>query len=318
MTTPAPHDLRGYCRDLFAQALTTVAPGIDLPVVIEKPKQAQHGDYACNVALQLAKALQRKPRDIATALVAALPATEWVEKTEIAGPGFINVFLKAAAKQAIVARILETGVAFGRSSRGAGGKVQVEFVSANPTGPLHVGHGRQAALGDAISALLEAQGHAVTREFYYNDAGAQIEKLAHSVKARAQGLKPGDAAWPEEAYAGEYVEDIARDYLGTGGTLDDLDAIRRFAVTYLRGEQDVDLKAFGVAFDVYYLESSLYSEGRVQRVVEAWQAKGRSYEQDGALWLRTTEYGDDKDRVVRKSDGGYTYFVPDVAYHVTK
>jgi arginyl-tRNA synthetase len=196
--------------------------------------------------------------------------------------------------------------------------VQVEFVSANPTGPLHVGHGRQAALGDAIAALLESQGHAVTREFYYNDTGAQIEKLALSVQARARGLKPGDPGWPEEGYNGEYIEDIARDFAATGKSLDGLDDIRRFAVDYLRKEQDADLQAFGVRFDVYYLESSLYAEGKVEAVVRRWAANGKTFDADGALWLRTTDYGDDKDRVVRKSDGSYTYFVPDVAYHLTK
>jgi arginyl-tRNA synthetase len=196
--------------------------------------------------------------------------------------------------------------------------MQVEFVSANPTGPLHVGHGRQAALGDAIASLLEWQGHPVTREFYYNDAGAQIEKLALSVQARAHGIRPGERGWPEEGYNGEYIEDIARGFVAKGGGKTNLDAIRQFAVAYLRAEQDVDLQAFGVKFDVYYLESSLYAEGKVDQVVKAWTANGKTYEQDGALWLRTTEYGDDKNRVVRKSDGGYTYFVPDVAYHVTK
>jgi arginyl-tRNA synthetase len=196
--------------------------------------------------------------------------------------------------------------------------VQVEFVSSNPTGPHHLGHGRQAALGHAIAELIESQGHAVTREFYYNDAGAQIEKLALSVQARAKGIRPGEAGWPEEGYAGEYIDDIARDFLRGQGEVADLEAIRKFAVAYLRAEQDVDLQAFGVKFDVYYLESSLYAEGKVEEVVKAWNVKGKAFEKDGALWLRTTDYGDDKDRVVRKSDGSYTYFVPDVAYHVTK
>jgi arginyl-tRNA synthetase len=194
----------------------------------------------------------------------------------------------------------------------------VEFVSANPTGPLHVGHGRQAALGDAIAALLEAQGHAVTREFYYNDTGAQIQNLARSVQARAKGLKPEDPGWPADGYRGEYIEEIARDYAAGGGKPEDLEAVRKFAVAALRKEQDADLKAFGVTFDVYTLESSLYTDGKVDAVVKALVESGKSYEQDGALWLRTTDYGDDKDRVVRKSDGSYTYFVPDVAYHVTK
>jgi arginyl-tRNA synthetase len=194
----------------------------------------------------------------------------------------------------------------------------VEFVSANPTGPLHVGHGRQAALGDAIAALLEAQGHTVTREFYYNDAGAQIDNLALSVQARAKGVKPEDAAWPADGYRGEYIEEIARDYAAAGGKPGDLEAVRKFAVAALRKEQDADLQAFGVKFDVYYLESSLYTDGKVEAAVKALVASGKTYEQDGALWLRTTDYGDDKDRVVRKSDGTYTYFVPDVAYHLTK
>jgi len=210
--------------------------------------------------------------------------------------------------------VLEEGAAFGRARAAKAEKVQVEFVSANPTGQLHVGHGRQAALGDALAALLETQGHAVTREFYYNDAGAQIDKLAWSVQARAKGLKPGDAGWPAEGYAGEYIEDIAKEIARP----DDIDAVRKHAVAYLRREQDEDLKAFGVRFDVYYLESSLYTEGKVNAAVQGLVASGKTYEKDGALWLRTTDYGDDKDRVIRKSDGSFTYFVPDVAYHVTK
>jgi arginyl-tRNA synthetase len=299
--------------------------------LVERPKQAQHGDYACNVAMQLAKPLKRSPRDIAAALIAALPASPYVAKAEIAGAGFINFFLKPAAHQAAVARILALGAAYGRSDVGGKRKVQVEYVSANPTGPLHVGHGRQAALGDAIAALLDAQGYAVTREFYYNDAGVQIQNLALSVQARTKGIKPGDAGWPDAAYQGEYIQDIAADFLagktisaadgapvsGTGDG-DDLESIRKFAVAYLRHEQDVDLQKFDVAFDVYYLESSLYAEGKVDAAVKRLIASGKTYEQDGALWLRTTDYGDDKDRVVRKSDGTYTYFVPDVAYHVTK
>jgi arginyl-tRNA synthetase len=231
---------------------------------------------------------------------------------------FINFKLKTAAKSLVLRQVLAQGPEFGRSSAGKGEKVQVEFVSANPTGPLHVGHGRLAALGEAIAALVESQGYAVTREFYYNDAGAQIEKLALSVQARAKGIRPGEAGWPQEGYAGEYIEDIARDFLRDRGQVADLEAIRKFAVAYLRAEQDVDLQAFGVKFDVYYLESSLYAEGKVDEVVKAWKANRKTIEKDGALWLRTTEYGDDKDRVVRKSDGAYTYFVPDVAYHVTK
>jgi arginyl-tRNA synthetase len=306
------------------KALEKVAPAhAEVPFVFERPKQASHGDFSLNIALQLAKQLGAKPRDLAQSLsdatVSVTPSIlELIDKPEVAGPGFLNFRLKAGTKVEVIRQILEQGREFGRSNAGRGEKVQVEFVSANPTGPLHTGHARQAALGDAIAALLESQGYAVTREFYYNDAGAQIEKLALSVQARARGIKPGTPGWPEDGYAGEYIEDIARDFLSSKGSASDLEEIRKFAVAYLRAEQDVDLKAFGVKFDVYYLESSLYSEGKVAQVVKTWAANGRSYEKEGALWLRTTEYGDDKDRVVRKSDGTYTYFVPDVAYHVTK
>src|SRR3954469_8066058 len=295
--------------------------GASSEVHLERPRNPEHGDWSTNVALQLAKELKRKPRDIAehlkTATTDALVESGITTPAgvSIAGPGFYNVKLNPLIKLRPILEALERGKEYGHAVASSDEKVQVEFVSANPTGPLHVGHGRQAALGDAIAALLEAQGHKVTREFYYNDAGAQIDKLTWSVQARAKGLRPGDAGWPEEGYAGEYIEDIARDFKGN---VDDADAVRRFAVQYLRGEQDVDLKAFGVKFDVYYLESSLYAEGRVDAVVKGFAAKGKTYEKEGALWLRTTDYGDDKDRVVRKSDGGYTYFVPDMAYHVTK
>ena len=315
-------DPKTAIEEALRQALRKEAPDFaDTPIILERPKQAEHGDFSSNLALQLAKPLKKKPRDLAVALQASVSASLGgvLEKVEIAGPGFLNFKLKAGTKSAVIRRILEEGAGFGRSREGRGDKVQVEFVSANPTGPLHVGHGRQAALGDAIAALLESQGYAVTREFYYNDAGAQIEKLALSVQARAKGIRPGAPGWPEEGYNGEYIEDIARDFLGQkGGEVADLEAVRKFAVAYLRAEQDVDLQAFGVKFDVYYLESSLYAEGKVGQVVQTWAANGKTYEKDGALWLRTTEYGDDKDRVVRKSDGTYTYFVPDVAYHVTK
>ncbi len=315
MTPTPPGDARGHLAGLIAEALRVVAPGRDDgAVVLERPKRAGHGDYACSVALQLGKALKRAPREIAAELVAALPASPQLERAEIAGAGFINLFLKRAYKQQAVNRVLAAAAAYGKAVVARGDKVQVEFVSANPTGPLHVGHGRQAALGDAIAALLESQGHAVTREFYYNDAGAQIDKLAWSVQARARGIKPGEPGWPEEGYAGEYIGDIAREIADAS----DLDAIRSHAVAYLRKEQDADLQAFGVRFDVYTLESSLYTDGKVDAVVRQLGANGKTYEQDGALWLRTTDYGDDKDRVMRKSDGGYTYFVPDVAYHVTK
>ncbi len=322
---------------LFQDALAPIVAGSGLTpnVVLERPRDPSHGDIACNIAMQLAKQLKMNPRELATQVVAALLANPagkgLVESADIAGPGFINLRVAASSKQAVVKAILAEGAAFGRSSVGAGKQVIIEFVSANPTGPLHVGHGRQAALGDALSSLFDAQGYAVTREFYYNDAGVQIATLAASVQARARGFKPGDAAWPESAYNGDYIGDIAADFLAgktvkasdsapvtASGNADDLDSIRPFAVAYLRNEQDIDLQAFGVKFDNYYLESSLYQDGKVEKAVEALIAAGKTYEQDGALWLRTTEYGDDKDRVMRKSEGGFTYFVPDVAYHLVK
>jgi arginyl-tRNA synthetase len=322
---------------LFQAALAPLVAGTELnPVVtLERPRDPSHGDVACNIAMQLSKALKKNPRELAQAIVSAVLANParngLVESVDIAGPGFINLRVGAAAKQAVVKAIMQEGAAFGRGQGGAGQKVMIEFVSANPTGPLHVGHGRQGALGDALAALFEAQGYAVTREFYYNDAGVQIANLALSVQARAQGLKPGDEQWPASAYNGNYIAEIAVDFLakktvaasdGTpvtaSGNVDDLESIRKFAVTYLRREQDLDLLAFGVKFDNYYLESSLYSDGKVEKAVAALIAAGKTYEQEGALWLRTTEYGDDKDRVMKKSDGTYTYFVPDVAYHIVK
>jgi len=311
-------DPKTQLEEALRQALRDEAPGFaDTPIVLERPKQAEHGDFSTNVAMQLARSLKTNPRQLAAKLVSRMTG-DFLERVEVAGPGFINFKLKAGTKTAVIRRILEEGANFGRTREGRGEKVQVEFVSANPTGPLHVGHGRQAALGDAIAALLESQGYAVTREFYYNDAGAQIENLALSVQARGRGIGSGEPGWPKDGYNGEYIQEIARDFVQQNGDLADLEAVRRFAVTYLRAEQDVDLKAFGVSFDVYYLESSLYADGKVDTVVKTWSAHGKTYEKDGALWLRTTEYGDDKDRVVRKSDGTYTYFVPDVAYHVTK
>ncbi|MFN3416570.1 MAG: arginine--tRNA ligase [Caldimonas sp.] len=319
--------------DDLAAELATLAPEAAAVAAFESPKQASHGDLAITCAMQLARPLKKNPRELAQALVDGLRRREaferWVDSLEIAGPGFINLRLKPAAKQAVVADILASGEAYGRQAA-TGRHVMVEFVSANPTGPLHVGHGRQAALGDAICRLFETQGDQVTREFYYNDAGVQIQTLAISTQCRIKGLKPGDPGWPESAYNGEYIADIAADFLAkktvkaddreftASGDPDDLDGIRQFAVAYLRHEQDLDLQAFGVKFDHYYLESSLYTSGRVERTVQRLIEAGKTYERDGALWLRTTEYGDDKDRVMRKSDGTYTYFVPDVAYHITK
>jgi arginyl-tRNA synthetase len=311
--------IRAHLTDLLQRATAAVAPGAAPSILLERPRDASHGDFATNVAMQLSRALKAPPRKIAEQIVGALPASEWIERPEIAGPGFINLRLTPAAKQGIVPTIAAAGDAYGRGASGTGRKVMVEFVSANPTGPLHVGHGRQAALGDALSSLLEWQGWQVTREFYYNDAGQQIQNLAISVRARAQELLGEHATFPEDGYHGEYIREIARAYLDeVGHDLGDIESIRRFAVAALRREQDVDLQAFGVKFDNYYLESSLYTDGRVDATVKALAGAGKTYEKDGALWLQTTAYGDDKDRVMRKSDGGYTYFVPDVAYHVTK
>ena len=317
----------------LGDALAELAPEQPPVPAFESPKQAGHGDLAITAAMQLAKPLKRNPRELAAQLVEALqrrPAVQrWVRALEIAGPGFINLRLADAAKQQVVAEVLAAGVAFGRKPA-SGERVMVEFVSANPTGPLHVGHGRNAALGDSIAHLLETQGHTVTREFYYNDAGVQIATLATSTQARIKGLKPGDAAWPENAYNGDYIADIAAAFLAkqavhaddreftASGDPEDLDSIRQFAVAWLRHEQDLDLRAFDVRFDHYFLESGLYTDGRVEDTVARLVAAGKTYEDGGALWLRSTEYGDDKDRVMRKSDGTYTYFVPDVAYHLTK
>jgi arginyl-tRNA synthetase len=322
---------------LFNAALAPIldGSGVNANVVLERPRDASHGDVACNIAMQLAKQLKMNPRELATKLVAALlenPAgKDIVAAADIAGPGFINLRVTDAAKQAVVKSVLAQGAQFGNSDAGTGKQVIIEFVSANPTGPLHVGHGRQAALGDALSSLFGSQGYQVSREFYYNDAGVQIQTLATSVQARARGFKPGDAEWPESAYNGDYIQDIADDFLAkktvsasdgapatASGDVDDIESIRAFAVTYLRNEQDIDLQAFGVKFDNYYLESSLYKDGKVNAAVEALVKAGVTYEQEGALWLKTTDYGDDKDRVMRKSDGTYTYFVPDVAYHIVK
>ncbi|MDO6671939.1 arginine--tRNA ligase [Cobetia amphilecti] len=322
--------------ELLGQALETLKADGTLPadaspqIKVDPTKDKSHGDYASNLAMMTSKAAGMKPRDLAEKLIAALPASDAVSKVEIAGPGFLNFFADTGAVADIVRRVFSESDSFGHSDVGAGEKVQVEFVSANPTGPLHVGHGRGAAVGDVLCRLLAATGHDVTREFYYNDAGAQINNLALSVQARAKGLGPDDASWPADGYRGDYISELATSYMA-GDTVeadgkqvtgaadpDDLEAIRVFAVAYLRHEQDLDLKAFGVEFDVYFLESSLYSDGKVEETVKRLVDNGYTYEDDGALWLRTTDFGDDKDRVMRKRDGGYTYFLPDVAYHLDK
>ncbi len=335
--TDALSFMKQQLADLISSALAQLQAegllpaGEALPAVqIDNTKDKAHGDLACNIAMVLAKKAGKPPRDLAAAILAAIPANNLIAKADIAGPGFINFFIASSAQTAVVGQILQQGESFGRSQHGQNQKVQVEFVSANPTGPLHVGHGRGAAIGDCLCRLLAATGWQVTREFYYNDAGAQIGNLARSVQARALGLGPDDHGWPEDGYRGDYINDVAQSYLA-GDKIDaddqhvigakdphDVEAIRHFAVAYLRREQDLDLKAFDVHFDIFYLESSLYTEGKVETAVEQLIANGHTYEKDGALWLKTTDFGDDKDRVMRKTEGGYTYFVPDVAYHLNK
>ena len=321
----------------IAPLLASVEPALTATATLERPRDPAHGDIACNIAMQIAKPLKKNPRELAQTIVDTLLAQsdDVIAGAELAGPGFINIRIKDGARQAVIHQVLAQADNYGKSSRGANAPVVVEFVSANPTGPLHVGHGRQAALGDAISALMKAQGFAVSREYYYNDAGVQINNLALSVQASARGLEPGQQGWPESAYNGHYIKEIAQDFLArktvssadagaapivvtASGDVEDIASIRDFSVCYLRREQDIDLQSFGVRFDHYFLESSLYVDGKVAQTVAALQKSGKTYELDGALWLRSTDYGDDKDRVMRKSDGTFTYFLPDVAYHISK
>ncbi len=328
--------MKQHIADLIHAALNTLIDNGTLPagtqpsIMVENTRDKSHGDFASNIALTLAKAARSNPRELSQKICDALPPSANVERTEIAGPGFINFFVSDASTSHLIQAILQAQDSYGRNNDGAGRKVQVEFVSANPTGPLHIGHGRGAAVGDCLCRLMEANGWDVTREFYYNDAGQQINNLALSVQARCKGLTPEHESWPADGYRGDYITELADSYMRGDtvaskdqtftGTQDaeDLDAIRHFAVAYLRHEQDLDLKAFAVDFDVYFLESSLYSEGKVEATVKTLIDNGYTYEDGGALWLRTTDFGDDKDRVMRKADGGYTYFVPDVAYHLDK
>jgi arginyl-tRNA synthetase len=324
-------------RALIGQGIEALRANGTLPAdtlppdfVVERPKTREHGDFATNAAMLLAKAARTNPRAVAQALVEALPHSDDVSRVEIAGPGFINFHLAPSAFQREVASVIREGADYGRNLSGNGRTVGVEYVSANPTGPLHVGHGRAGAIGDCIARVLEANGWNARREFYYNDAGVQIENLAVSVQARARGIKPDEAGWPEAGYRGDYIQDVADAYLARAtvdleghkvvgeGDVENLEAIRRFSVAYLRNEQNLDLAAFGVDFDIYFLESSLYSDGKVAETVERLVQSGHTYEEGGALWLRSTDFGDDKDRVMRKSDGTYTYFLPDVAYHLSK
>ena len=323
--------MKAHITDLLNRAASSIgADYAQMTIALERPKSAEHGDFSSNLAMMLAKPLRQNPRTIAEQIIAALPKSEYIAKVEIAGAGFINFFLNAQSQQTVIADILQQGVQFGRNDSGKNVKVQVEFVSANPTGPLHVGHGRGAAVGDCLARLLDANGWDVTREFYYNDAGAQIENLVISVQARCMGVSVDDASFPENGYRGDYIMDIAQAFLAietvtaddmqvtASGDVNDVESIRSFAVAYLRHEQDLDLKAFQIKFDVFSLESALYTTGKVESTVQSLIESGKTYEEGDALWLKTTDFGDDKDRVMRKSDGGYTYFVPDVAYHLDK
>lgn len=322
---------------LLKKALSTLSTKLDQPIdeslaerSVERTRELSHGDFASNLAMMLARPLKQNPRALAQMIVEQIGEDPRIEKIEIAGPGFLNFTLAQSVYHDELDRVLKEGEKYGHNNLGKNEKVQVEFVSANPTGPLHVGHGRGAAVGDSLARLLEANGYEVTREFYYNDAGAQIDNLAASVKARIDKIKPGDENWPQDGYQGEYIIDIANDYLNratvsaddreitASGDPENIDDIRQFAVAYLRREQDLDLKAFDIHFNHYFLESSLYTDGLVEETVEALNKSGKTYESEGALWLKTTDYGDDKDRVMRKKEGGYTYFVPDVAYHKNK
>jgi arginyl-tRNA synthetase len=295
-------------------------------VLLERPRDPTHGDLATNVALQLAKPLKRPPRELAETILAELEALPGlVSRSAIAGPGFINFWLADSALADVLRRVLVEGDAFGRSSAGSGRRVNVEFVSANPTGPLHVGHGRGAALGDAVASLLQATGHEVMREFYVNDAGLQVERLAASLWARVQQAVGREAELPEGGYHGQYLEELAQQVLAReGATFADLspdEGLRRcrdIAVEVQRDEQDRDLADFGVRFDVVFRESQLYQGDDLQQTLAELEAKGLAYEQDGAVWLRTSGFGDEKDRVLRKQDGSFTYFLPDLAYHHNK
>ena len=301
-----------------------------IDIHIERPKTLEHGDYSTNIALQLTKILKKNPREIAQLIIEKVGLDPSIDRLEIAGPGFINFYLSSAGKSSIINGIFSQSTNYGHNLTGKNQKLQVEFVSANPTGPLHIGHGRGAAIGDSLARIMQANGWDVTREFYYNDAGQQINNLALSVQSRIKGIEPDDANFPEDGYRGEYILEIADAYsnlktvevdgelVKASGNPDDIENIKRFSVAFLRNEQNIDLAAFQTTFDVFTLESTFYQNKDVENVLDLLEKNGFSYQQDDATWLKTTEFGDDKDRVMIKSDGSYTYFVPDVAYHLNK
>ena len=301
-----------------------------IDIHIERPKTLEHGDYSTNIALQLTKILKKNPREIAQLIIEKVGLDPSIDRLEIAGPGFINFYLSSAGKSSIINSIFSQSTNYGHNLTGKNQKLQVEFVSANPTGPLHIGHGRGAAIGDSLARIMQANGWDVTREFYYNDAGQQINNLALSVQSRIKGIEPDDANFPEDGYRGEYILEIADAYsnlktvevdgeiVKASGNPDDIENIKRFSVAFLRNEQNIDLAAFQTTFDVFSLESTFYQNKDVEKVLDLLEKNGFSYQKDDATWLKTTEFGDDKDRVMIKSDGSYTYFVPDVAYHLNK
>ncbi|MEK9714559.1 MAG: arginine--tRNA ligase, partial [Methylophilaceae bacterium] len=301
-----------------------------IDIHIERPKTLEHGDYSTNIALQLTKILKKNPREIAQLIIEKVGLDPSIDRLEIAGPGFINFYLSSAGKSSIINSIFSQSTNYGHNLTGKNQKLQVEFVSANPTGPLHIGHGRGAAIGDSLARIMQANGWDVTREFYYNDAGQQINNLALSVQSRIKGIEPDDANFPEDGYRGVYFLEIADAYsnlktvevegeiVKASGNHDDIENIKRFSVAFLRNEQNIDLAAFQTTFDVFTLESTFYQNKDVEKVLDLLEKNGFSYQKDDATWLKTTEFGDDKDRVMIKSDGSYTYFVPDVAYHLNK
>ncbi|MDB4039936.1 arginine--tRNA ligase [Methylophilaceae bacterium] len=323
--------MKAYLTELLFSVVKQITDLTDSSIiVIDRPKIISHGDFSTNLCLVLSKKLKKSPRAVAEIILEKLPPSDLINKIEIAGAGFLNFFLSSKANNEIINSVLNLKDFYGKNNTGGNQKIQIEFVSANPTGPLHVGHGRGAAIGDCLARLFEASGWIVTREFYYNDAGDQINNLTYSVKASCQNIPTNDSQFPADGYHGAYIHDIAKAYLSkktiecqgqsiqASGEIDDAKSMKEFSVAYLRNEQDQDLKAFRTKFDIYSLESSFYKEGKVEMVINKLIEEGHTYEKDGALWLKTTNFGDDKDRVMKKTDGSYTYFIPDVAYHLDK
>jgi len=323
--------VKAHLTDLLFLAVKQITDFPDSSIiVIDRPKIISHGDFSTNLCLILSKKLKKSPRDVAAIVLKKIPPSDLISKIEIAGAGFLNFFLSSKANNEIINNVLNLKDTYGKNKTGNKEKIQIEFVSANPTGPLHVGHGRGAAIGDCLARLFEASGWVVTREFYYNDAGEQINNLTRSVKASCKKIPTDDSRFPTDGYHGDYINDIAEAFLSmktiechgqsikASGDIEDIKSIQEFSVAYLRNEQDQDLISFRTRFNVYSLESSFYKDGKVEKVVNTLVENGHTYEKDGALWLKTTNFGDDKDRVMKKTDGTYTYFIPDVTYHLDK